>query len=287
MSYAKLVIQLYDYLTNSLLIDTSYIGNWNNPGFEFACRDSSLSCTINNSLSQALDNVVFKIALNSPTIKNERRLGQERLEVIRKKYYPQSFDKLFISSIIPANDSNINLNHLYQMLINDDKTKFVAFFIDKVSKQSFKQLILNKQDNNVNIINNKSFQDTSYFDNIPQTYAYIVKAVKYEEKWYYEKCNVIYFESQDNEDERLQFLDNLQDWNFFQINSAVFNPDFWETSLFKKIKDLREDPDWNKYGKTIWKTEEEENRNYIGLYEIVADQLKKKNAVQIKHIHVN
>ena len=111
--------------------------------------------------------------------------------------------------------------------------------------------------------------------------------MKYEEKWYYEKCNVIYFESQDNEDERLQFLDNLQDWNFFQINSAVFNPDFWETSLFKKIKDLREDPDWNKYGKTIWKTEEEENRNYIGLYEIVADQLKKKNAVQIKHIHVN
>lgn len=58
MSYAKLAVQLYDYSTNSLLIDTSYIGNWNNPGFEFACSDSSLSCTINNSLSQALDNVI-------------------------------------------------------------------------------------------------------------------------------------------------------------------------------------------------------------------------------------
>ena len=86
---------------------------------------------------------------------------------------------------------------------------------------------------------------------------------------------------------QLQFLNNLQDWNFFKIDSTTFNPDFWETNLFNKIKDIRKDPEWNKYGKTIWKTEEEENRNYIGLYEIVADQLKDKNTIQIKHINVN
>jgi hypothetical protein len=287
ISYAKLAVQLYDYSTNSLLIDTSYIGNWNNPGFEFACSDGSLSCTINNSLSQALDNVVYNIATNSSTLKKERALSKERLETIRNNYYKKPFSKSFISNIIPLKDSNINLNNLYQTLINEDSTKFVGFFLDKVAKQNFKQLNENKNDNNVNIINDKSIKDTGYLDNIPQTYAYIVKAVKYKGKWYYEKSNVTYFEPQDNEEGRLQFLNNLQTWNFFKEALTTFNPDFWETNLFNKVKDLRKDPEWNKYGTTIWKTEEEENRNYIGLYEIVADQLKNKKAYQIKQINVN
>ena len=287
MSYAKLAVQLYDYSTNSLLIDTSYVGNWNNPGFEFACSDSTLSCTINNSLSQALDNVIYNIATSSPTLKKERRLSKERLETIRNNYYNKPFSKLFIANIISLKDSNINLNNLYQTIINEDSTKFVGFFIDKVTKQNFKQLDENKNDNNVNIINNKSIKDTGYLDNIPQTYAYIVKAVKYKGKWYYEKSNVTYFEPQYDGEGRLQFLNNLQTWNFFEDASTTFNPDFWETNLFNKIKDLRKDPEWNKYGKTIWKTEEEENRNYIGLYEIVADQLKNKKTYQTKHINMN
>jgi len=287
MSYAKVAVQLYDHSTNSLLIDTSYIGNWNNPGFEFACQDSSLDCTINNSLSQALDNVVYAVAMNSPTLKKERLLAKARLEIIRNKYYNKPFAKSFISNIIPSKDSTINLNDLYQTLISDDSTKSVGFFINKVTKQSFKQLSENKDDNNVTIINGKSISDTGYLDNVPQTYAYIVKAVKYKGKWYYEKSDVTYFEPEDNEGGRLQFLNHLQTWNFFKDGSTSLNPDFWETKLFRKIKDLRKDPDWSKYGKTIWKTEEAENRNYIGLYEIVADQLKDKNTYQPKHISVN
>ena len=287
ISYAKLAVQLYDYSTNSLLIDTSYFGNWNNPGFEFACSDSSLSCTINNSLSQALDNVIYNITVNSPTLKKERKLSKERLETIRNNYFNKPFAKSFISNIIPLKDSTINLNNLYQTFINEDSTKFVCFFIDKVTKQNFKQLNEKTNDNDVNIINDKSIKDTGYLDNIPQTYAYIAKAVKYKEKWYYEKSNVTYFEPQDYEEGRLQFLNNLQTWNFFKEASTTFNSDFWETNLFNKIKDLRQDPEWNKYGKTIWKTEEEENRNYIGLYEIVANQLKDKKAYQTKHIKIN
>jgi hypothetical protein len=287
IGYAKLAVQLYDFSTNSLLIDTSYVGDWSNPGFEFACSDSSVSCTINNALSQALDNVIYNVAVNSPTLKKERALSKERIETIKNIYYNKPYDKSFISAIIPAEDSTINLDNLYQMLINNDSTKFVAFFINKVTKQNFKQLSESKNDNNVNIINDKNIRDTGYLDNIPQTYAYIVKAVQYKGKWYYKKANVTYFEPQDNEEGRLQFLNSLQEWNFFKNGSTAFNPEFWETSLFNKIKDLRKDPEWNKYGKTIWKTEEEENRNYIGLYEIVADQLKNKKTYQTKHIQMN
>jgi hypothetical protein len=287
MSYAKVAVQLYDHSTNSLLIDTSYIGDWNNPGFEFTCQDSTLGCTINNSLSQALGNIVYTININSPTLKKERLLSQERLQIIRNNYYNKPFAKSFVANIILSSDSTIDLNDLYQTLINDDSTKFVGFFIEKVIKQSFKQLSENRNDNNVTIINGKSIKDTGYLDNIPQTYAYIVKAVKYNGKWYYEKSNVTYFEPEDNEEGRLQFLNHLQTWNFFKDDSTTLNPHFWETKLFAKVKDLRKDPDWDKYGDNIWKAEEEENRNYIGLYEIVADQLKNKSSYQVKHISVN
>lgn len=287
ISYSKIAVQLYDHTTNSLLIDTSYTGDWYNPGFEFACQDSTLNCTISNSLSQALNDIIYIVASNSPKLIKERQLQKERLSVIVNDYYKKSFDKDFIITIIPKKDSNINLNIIYQGLINNDKTKFVAFFLEKVTPRNFKQLNDNQNDKNVNIINDKSIKDSGCLDNIPRTYAYIVKAVQYKGKWYYEKSNVTYFEVHDNEEGHLQFLNNLQEWNFFKDGSTKLNPGFWETNLFSKIKNLRKDPEWNKYGKTIWKTEEEENKKYIGMYEIVADQLKNNTSKQPKRITVN
>lgn len=286
-SFANVQVQLYDNNTNSILIDTAYIGGWNNPGFEFVCQDSSLNCTINNVLLQALDNVVYKVAINSPTLKKERLLSKQRIETIRNLYLNKTFDKKNISDIISKNDSSINLNNLYQTFFSEDKTKFVAFFLEQVTKQNFKQLSENKQDKNITILNDKNIRDTGYLDNVPQTYAYIVKAVKYKEKWYYEKSEVTFFEPEDDAGGKLQYLSNLQRWNFFVENSISENPDFWETSLFNKIKDLRKDPNWNKYKNSIWKSEEEENRNYIGLYEIVADQLKPKDSFETKRIKMN
>lgn len=286
-NFAKVKSQLYDKSTNELLIDTTFVGDWNNPGFEFACSDSSLSCTINNALSQLLENVVYTISSNSPKLKKERVLRKERIDEINKNYLNKPFDKNLITNIIPKNDSSINQNNLYQLLVSNDKMKVVGFYIENVNKQNFKQLNENKQDKNINIINEKDIKDEGYLDNIPQTYAYIVKAVKYKNKWYYEKSNVTYFEPKDNEGGRLQFLNNLQEWGFFKDNSISFNQDFWETNLFKKVVDLRKDPEWKEYGETIWKTEEEENRNYIGLYEIVAEQLKGNKTNQTKTIKIN
>lgn len=286
-SYAKLSVRFYDHSTNSLLIDTTYIGDWNNRGFEFACQDSTISCTINNSVAQVLDEVIYKVAANSPTLQKERKLAGDRANALRNNYFSRSFDKSFIASIILPADSAIILNNLYQLLISDDKTKFVGFFLEKRSRQNLGQLNKNKEDNNVRILNDKDIRDTGYLNNIPQTYAYIVKGVRYEGKWYYEKSEVTYFQPHDDEEGRLEYFNSLQHWGFFKDNSTAFNPDFWETNLFKKVKDLRKDPDWDKYGTTIWKTEEEENRNYIGLYEIVADQLKPKKMNRPKIVNMN
>ena len=285
-NYSKLKVQLYDQVSDVFLIDSIFIGNSLNPGFEFACENGTFNCTINNALSSSLDRIIYDVASNSPTLKNERKLAEERALVLTNDYYKKTFDKAFIYPVV-SKVTNINLNSLYQLIVNDDQSKFVAFFLEKAQPQDFKGISENKKDANVNIISGKNIQDSGYLNAIPQTYAYIVKAVKYKNKWYFEKSVVTYFEPQDNEEGRLQFFNNLQEWNFFNKGLTTPNPDFWETSLFAKIQDKRKDPDWDKYGKTIWKSEEEENRPYIGMYEIVVDQIKEKDQPQIKHVTVH
>ncbi len=275
ISYAKISVQLYDNVSNSILLDKTYIGDWSNPGFEFACEDKTINCTLNNALSQALGEVIYTIASNSPTLKREKQLQQERFDVLMNSYFNQPLDKQLIRNVIPSLDSNINIDIAYQALFSNDKSKFVAFFLEQVSAQDFKTLKDNKKDKNVNIISNKDIKDEGFLDDIPQTYGYIVKGLKYKDKWYYEKSNVTYFEAKTLNDGQQKFFNNLQQWNFFKENSTEFSPDFWETKLFKKVPDLTKDSEWEKYGESIWKTDEKENRDYIGMYEIVADELKK------------
>lgn len=280
ISYAKVTIQLYDNITNTILLNKAYIGDWNNPGFEFTCNDQTINCTLNNALSQALNEVIFMIASNSPTLKREKQLEQERYDVLMKTYFKESFDKQSLKSIISPLDKNINIDISYQTLFNTDNTKFISFFLEQVSTQDLKTLTDNKKDKNVNIIISMDIKDEGYLDSIPKTYGYIVKGVKHNQKWYYEKSSVTYFEAKTLTDGQRNFFNNLQKWNFFKENTSEFNPEFWETNQFKKVADLKKDPNWEKYGKTIWKTDEVNDRDYIGLYEIVANEMKDENSLQ-------
>tara|TARA_R110002072_G_scaffold76699_1_gene179674 strand:+ start:113 stop:1879 length:1767 start_codon:yes stop_codon:yes gene_type:complete len=271
VGYAEIQVQLFDNISNSIILDKSYIGDWNNPGFEFACTNESINCTINNALSKALNDIIYTIAINSPTLKKEKQLSQERLNFLSNEYLRKDFDEQFLRTIL----SNSN-DKPFQLLLNNDKTKFVAFFIEQVSSQDFKDLTKNKKDKNVKIISPNDIKDKEFLEEIPRTYAYIIKAVKYNDKWYYEKSNVTYFQANSINEGEEQYFNNLQQWNFFKENSIELNPDFWETNLFEKVPDLKKAPDWDKYGESIWKTDEVNNRNYIGLYEIVADSLRKE-----------
>lgn len=279
-SHARINVQLYDNKTNSFLLDKSFIGDWNNPGLEFCCTDKTIQCTLNNSLSQALDEVIYIIATNSPTIIREKELQKERGDILANKYYDLAFDKKSLKDIISPLDSTINVDMAYQALFNIDKTKFVAFFIQQVSSQNLKSLTESKKDNNVQIISGKDIKDKGFLDEIPKTYSYIVSGVKYENKWYYKKSAVTYFEAHNLNEGKQVYYNKLQSWNFFKDNSTEFNPEFWETELFKKVPDLTKDPTWDKYGKSIWQTDEINNRDYIGMYEIVAESLRDKIQIE-------
>jgi len=272
ISYANISIQLYDNKTNTVIIEKSYIGDWTNPGFEFACENQSIQCTLNNALSKALNEIIYTIASDSPTLKKEKQLALERYKVLSKDYLTGEFNQNLLDSIIP--NEVADSNNVYQVLYNKDTTKFVAFYLEKVSSQNLKSLSEDKKDTNVKIISPNDMKDKKLLEEIPRTYAYIIKAVKYKNKWYFEKSNVTYFQANSIKEGQEMYFNNLQDWNFFKENSTEFNPEFWETNLFEKVPDLRKDPDWEKYGKSSWKSREANNRKFIGLYEIVADKMR-------------
>jgi hypothetical protein len=241
ISFAKISVQLYDNSSQTFLINSEYEGDWSNPGFEFTCTDKSIDCTISNALSKALGNVIYQVASNSPTIKRERELAQLRFDELVSKYYSIANDKEFLKLIIPQPDSNIVLKDQYQILVDPSQTKFVAFFIEQVSAQDFNAMKDNKRDKNVNIISSKDIKDEGFLDDNPQTYAYIVKGVKHNEKWYYEKSNVTYFEAKTLEEGKQKYFYNLTKWNFFKENSTELNHLFWESDFFK----IKERVDYN------------------------------------------
>lgn len=295
ISYARLSVQLYDNVSQTFLINSEYEGDWTNPGFEFACSDKSINCTINNALSKALGNVIYQVASNNPTIKRDKELAQLRFNELISNYYSIPDNKEFLRSIIQQPDSNIVLANQYQLLVDPTKTKFVAFFIEQISAQDFKTLKDNKKDKNIKIISSKDIKDAGLLNEIPQTYAYIVNGVKYNDKWYYEKSNVTYFEAKSIEDGKQNYFGSLAKWKFFKENSTEFDPEFWETYFFEKVessvvknsKEIQElksqldkssAEDKESYQEMIddYYEKDLKNKEYFGLYEIVANQIRQE-----------
>ena len=273
INYAKMRVQLYDGQAHEFVIDRVYTGDWKNPGFEFCCKDSSLNCTINNALSQALTDVVDSVMLNSPKIKGERQLAHDRYDELMGKYYTLPPDKDFVKGIV-GSDHKVNMSLMYQCIRNTDNTKFVAFFLDTSDVTDlFKG---NGQDKNIKITTNRDIKDSDYLSHVPGMYAYMICGVQYKGKWYYAKENISYFEAADTDEGRRKFFNQLQIFDFFKEGSTAPSPDFWETHLFEKIKDITKDPEWEKYGKEIYATREKEDRPYIGMYKIVVDELKRE-----------
>jgi hypothetical protein len=61
----KIRVQLYDHITNSILLEQDYIGDSGDPGNEFSCPEGSFSCTINNALAKALPDVIGIVESNT------------------------------------------------------------------------------------------------------------------------------------------------------------------------------------------------------------------------------
>lgn len=274
-----LKVQLFEQESNSLIIDKEYKGSDQNPGFEFSCKDGSLNCTINNALSEALKDVIQAIAQNNSTLKAEKALLAERIDFIRNDVYPKTFDLSLLQQAISDTDNSINFKDLYQCLYSPEQDKFVAFFCGSSSEKSLKSMSDGRKAGNVNIISSKNLKDKNLFDEMPRTYAYIVRGLLFNGRWYYQKGKATYFDPQDNLQGKLEFLSNLHQWDYFKEDSAEPNPNFWQGKLFTRVPDLRKDPKWQEY-KAMWEQKEKQNRDYIGMYELVASTLRAEKEEQ-------
>ena len=274
-------VQLYEQESNSLLIDKEYKGDDRNPGFEFSCTDGSLNCTLNNALAAALPDVIRAIAANNATLKAERALLAQRMEYVKNVIYPKTFDTSLLKQAIPASDQSIDFNNLYHCLYSPQQDKFVAFFCGAAAKKSLKSMSDSKTEGHVNIISNKDIKDKDFLNEMPGTYAYLVRGLLFNDRWYYKKDKVTYFDPKDNVQGKLEYLSNLHKWDYFKKDLAEPDTAFWRAQLFERVPDLRKDPEWEEY-KEMWARSERENRDYIGLYELVASALKAEKETKEK-----
>lgn len=284
-------LQLYDSIKNSLVLDREYVGDDTNPGFEFACNEGSIDCTVNNSLSQGLKELIEIVANNNPTIIKERILAQDRAEVLIENHFSLEPNKQ-ITSIIKKQDSSIVTKGFYQGFFNPEMNKFISFFlVSNEDVDTFKKLTKKKQ-GNVQIIK----EDIYDLESMPTLYSYVIIGIKKNENWYLNEDKKTYFNAPDIEAGKKMYFNNLQNWNFFKKSSVEQSSNFWNTYFFSQIeravdtkKDRLEDlrkkkklADTDEY-KDIFQgmiddiyEEDIKNEGYFGEYTLVANALKQQ-----------
>ncbi len=282
VSLTKIFFQFYDNSTQTVLINSEYSGDWFNNNKKIDCVNKSLECTIHNSLSKALKEVFCSVILNNPTKKRERELDELRKDKLQTDYPKFKNDKNFLKNIVTQSDTNIVLADQYQIVFDSEsQSKFVAFFTEQFLSSDFNSFKGRQNDSYSTHLTIKNENDSDSLDYTPQTFSNIVKGVKFKNKWYYEKSKATYVNATDIDDWQQSYFLNLIQWGFYKENTSEINPEFWETGLFSKVKDLKLDPDWEKYGTSRWKAEQLNNKPYIGFYEIVANELNKEQLNEI------
>jgi len=59
--FTDIRIQLYNKKENKVLLDNIYTGSSKNLGFEWACEDGTIDCTVNNAQAQAIDEIMKQL----------------------------------------------------------------------------------------------------------------------------------------------------------------------------------------------------------------------------------
>lgn len=263
----ELRYQLYDSKEREFVIDEIFDGGTKNPGFYFACADGSLICTITNALSIPLQMTLAVVADRNEGIRRERELASRRTEILIKDYLTAEPDKE-ITRIIKSTDTSISTAGYFQGFTDSSSEKFIGFFTRKKRAGS----VMDVGEPNVTI----ESSDPTNLSHVPSSIGYIVVGVKWEGRWFVKKDRVTMFEAKTTRDRRRGYFSRLRDWGFFKDGETSLDPEFWESGFFARVRDVTKDPDFEKYYESIYKREERENRGYIGIYEIVADGLRRE-----------
>ena len=149
--FADITIQVYDNVSQNIILENTYTGDYLNPGFEFACEEKSISCCINNALSIGLKDVIQSIARKNTTIAKKKEQANERAEILKRLFINHVPNSTLVKEIISSNDSTVNINSLYATLTNNQKDKCMAFFLEKEDKKELMEEKNKNGDRQINI----------------------------------------------------------------------------------------------------------------------------------------
>ena len=131
----RVVVELYDLSHDSIVLKKEFTGNTLPRIFMEYCGKKTLGClvrdggtTIASSLFDAMSTVHPVLAAHKKEADAEKTLYEKRSELLTNVYHKKQWNASRVRDAIKPTDSSINLDDLYCVVENNDKTKFMAFF---------------------------------------------------------------------------------------------------------------------------------------------------------------
>ncbi len=137
-SYAAVTFQLFDKVSDGIILENTFSEDWTDRSLMLPCTDKTIDCCVKNALHKITLRIREAVKSNSPNFIQERNIFKERSELLAKSYLYQPFDKHFLDTIIPKSDSTVTFSSLFQLLINQERNKFAAFFSERISEKDFR-----------------------------------------------------------------------------------------------------------------------------------------------------
>lgn len=145
-----------------------------------------------------------------------------------KQHYPE-LPKQKLDSITAYLDSTAIAEHCYQFITNNDKTKFIAFYLVDRSSASFTAI---KREYGGTY---RSFTWGGKKEDQVEAFAYTVNGIYYQEQWYYDIPEYLeFYASTKQEAQNIFLIRTLIEGHFFFGKTPKENKRFWEKNSFEK-----------------------------------------------------
>jgi hypothetical protein len=214
-------------------------------------------------------------------------LYNKRCNILLGTYNTPEANKEVID-IITKNDRDLDISNIFYSVMNESKTKFVAFFTCSEIKVGFEGSPASKM-------------DTAKFMGVVINFCYYnVSGVYYNNRWFISKSGRDLTNCEDVELQKKETINQLQYWDYFKSGSTKLNPGFWETGFFSKVQDsvafekrirdcekqVAKNGKYKHYDEELLSDAVSDKINdgpYAGLYDIVAREMKKENENRNEH----
>lgn len=231
-STAEIHVQVYDNSEEEFLLNRTFTGSTHNS----LCGSRRFNCALKFTMMKVMDEVFTTIASNSTAYQEKAILNIERSEELKTNYLTKPFDIQLLHEILVGPNSQL-IPNFYQVLYNDDKTKFVAFSVQEEKAKISRELHNSYDAQLVDIASTGYFNNKTTTTKMPTYYGFLIAGVKYGDGWFLRKLEPTYMNAETLGEAKKKHIDVLLEQKFFSQNSTAFNSEFWNTGIFDETED--------------------------------------------------